>query len=161
MAATVSSIVFDDIFTISDIDKEGRKFDRVSRLYGHSKNYDMDLTLDYNIELFPLQKDQNFALALASSLARGGTSGNTADGAAEDASENERDVWRPDGKGSRGLEDEYDYVMYGKIYKFDGGAGEIVTAYISFGGLLMSLTGSFRHMTSIVLGDSVYLLMRK
>lgn len=35
------------------------------------------------------------------------------------------------------------------------------TAYASFGGLLMSLTGSFRHMTSIVLGDPVYLLMRK
>ena len=70
----------------------------------------MELTLDYNIELFPLQKDQNFALALASSLARGGSSGN-ADGSAED----ERDVWRPDGKGSRGLEDDYDYVMYGKV----------------------------------------------
>jgi len=157
MSAAVSSIVFDDIFTINAIDKEGKKFDRVSRLYGHSKNYDMDLTLDYNVELFPLQKEQNFALALASSLARGGPSGGNPDGSVED----ERDVWRPDGKGSRGLEDDYDYVMYGKIYKFDGGVGEIVTAYISFGGLLMSLTGSFRHMTSIVLGDPVYLLMPK
>jgi DNA-directed RNA polymerase I, II, and III subunit RPABC3 len=69
----------------------------------------MDLTLDYNVELFPLQKEQNFALALASSLARGGSSGGNADG------EDERDVWRPDGKGSRGLEDDYDYVMYGKV----------------------------------------------
>ncbi|KAF8203059.1 hypothetical protein BJ912DRAFT_1053067 [Pholiota molesta] len=161
MAAAVSSIVFDDIFTINAIDKEGKKFDRVSRLYAHSKNYDMDLTLDYNVELFPLQKDQNFALALASSLARGGRSAGAADGAGEDTNDSERDVWRPDGKGSRGLEDEYDYVMYGKIYKFDGESGEIVTAYISFGGLLMSLTGSFRHMTSIVLGDPVYVLMRK
>ncbi|KAG5654754.1 hypothetical protein H0H81_003762 [Sphagnurus paluster] len=158
MAAAASSIVFDDIFTINEIDKEGRKFDRVSRLYAHSKNYDMDLTLDYNIELFPLMKEESFALALASSLARGGaTSGaNATDGDAED-----RDVWRPDGKGRRGLEDDYDYVMYGKVYKFDGGTTEIVTAYASFGGLLMSLTGSFRHMTSIVLGDPVYLLMRK
>ncbi len=72
----------------------------------------MDLTLDYNVEIFPLEKDQNFALALASSLARGGPSVNTTDGGDED---NERDVWRPDGKGSRGLEDEYDYVMYGKV----------------------------------------------
>lgn len=72
----------------------------------------MDLTLDYNIELFPLEKDQNFALALASSLSRGGPSVNTTEGGDED---NERDVWRPDGKGSRGLEDEYDYVMYGKV----------------------------------------------
>jgi hypothetical protein len=28
MAATSSSIVFDDIFTIESIDKEGKKFDR-------------------------------------------------------------------------------------------------------------------------------------
>lgn len=135
MASAVSSIVFDDIFTINAIDKEGKKFERgslphdqnnlfltffvttVSRLYAHSKNYDMDLTLDYNTELFPLQTDQSFALALASSLARGG-SGGGADGGAEDADDKDRDVWRPDGKGRRGLEEDYDYVMYGKVSVF-------------------------------------------
>ncbi|KAF7306676.1 DNA-directed RNA polymerases I, II, and III subunit RPABC3 [Mycena indigotica] len=155
-----SSIVFDDIFTINAIDKEGKKFDRVSRLYAHSKNYDMDLTLDYNIELFPLKNDDSFAMALASSLARGGPqSGAGADGAADE--DKDRDVWRPDGTGRRGLEEDYDYVMYGKVYKFDSGTSEIVTAYASFGGLLLSLTGSYRHMTSIVLGEPVYLLMRR
>ncbi|KAG6850834.1 hypothetical protein H0H93_008137 [Arthromyces matolae] len=123
----------------------------------------MDLTLDYNVELFPLQNDESFALALATSLARGGapTTANATDGAEENSDEKERDVWRPDGKGRRGLEDDYDYVMYGKVYKFDGGSTEIVTVYASFGGLLLSLTGSFRHLTSIVLGDPIYLLVRK
>lgn len=123
MAAPTSHIVFDDIFTISDIDKEGKKFDRgahthnppliyssmcaaVSRLYARSKNYEMELTLDYNVELFPLKKDQSFALALATSLSRGPV-------AADDDAE-EKNVWRPDGKGQRGLEEDYDYVMYGK-----------------------------------------------
>ncbi|KAF9015318.1 hypothetical protein BDQ17DRAFT_1535998 [Cyathus striatus] len=162
MTSAASNIVFDDIFTISAVDKEGKKFDRVSRLYAHSKNYDMDLTLDYNVELFPLKEEQSFALALASSLAREATApGRSSDAPADDTEEKDRDVWRPDGKGRRGLEDDYDYVMYGKVYKFDGGTAEIVTAYASFGGLLMSLTGSFRHMTNIVLGDPVYLLMRK
>ncbi|KAF9452615.1 RNA polymerase [Macrolepiota fuliginosa MF-IS2] len=158
MANASSNIVFDDIFAINAIDKEGRKFDRVSRLYAHSKNYDMELTLDYNIELFPLQNDQSFALALASSLDREG-----APPAAEGDEEGDKDRhgWRPDGKGKHGLEEDYDYVMYGKVYKFDSGTAEIVTAYASFGGLLMSLTGSFRHMTSIVLGDPIYLLIRK
>lgn len=88
----------------------------VSRLYAHSKNYDMDLTLDYNVELFPLQQEESFALALSSSLARGGPEGtNSADTGADDADDKERDVWRPDGKGRRGLEDDYDYVMYGKV----------------------------------------------
>ncbi|OBZ78971.1 DNA-directed RNA polymerases I, II, and III subunit RPABC3 [Grifola frondosa] len=168
MTTTSSNIVFDDIFTINAIDKEGKNSTEVclstsvldsfvSRLYAHSKNYDMDLTLDYNIELFPLQKDQSFALALASSLARGPQ----AAGGTTEEEEKDRDVWRPDGKGRRGLEEDYDYVMYGKVYRFDGGAAEIVTAYASFGGLLMSLTGSFRHMTSVVLGDPVYILLRK
>ncbi|TFK76947.1 RNA polymerase [Pluteus cervinus] len=162
MTAVSSNIVFDDIFTINSIDKEGRKFDRVSRLQAHSKNYDMDLTLDYNIELLPLQVEQVFALALASSLARGNPQGATGgDATTEDADDKERDVWRPDGKGRRGLEEDYDYVMYGKVYKFDSGTPEIVTVYASFGGLLMALTGSFRHLTRIVLGDPIYLLLRK
>ncbi|KAJ3488456.1 hypothetical protein NLI96_g2807 [Meripilus lineatus] len=158
MTSNASNIVFDDIFTINAIDKEGKKFDRVSRLYAHSKNYDMDLTLDYNIELYPLKAGQSFALALASSLAKGAQGG---EGAGGEDEEKDRDVWRPDGKGRRGLEEDYEYVMYGKVYRFDGGTAEIVTAYASFGGLLMSLTGSFRHMTSIVLGDPIYILLRK
>jgi hypothetical protein len=66
----------------------------------------MDLTLDYNIELFPLRPDESFALALATSLSRG-------DGAGED--DKDREAWRPDGKGRGGLEEDYGYVMYGKV----------------------------------------------
>lgn len=84
----------------------------VSRLYAHSKNYDMDLTLDYNVELFPLQNDQSFALALASSLDRGPP---PAAGEGEEEGDKDRYTWRPDGKGKHGLEEDYDYVMYGKV----------------------------------------------
>ena len=134
----------------------------------------MELTLDYNVEIFPLEIGQNVVLALASSLARDPAV--SQDGTVEE--DRDRDVWRPDGKGRRGFEDDYDYVMYGRVYRFDPGTEEVVyvslkfyppklsdmarrTAYASFGGLLMSLTGSFRHMTNIVLGDPVFLLMRK
>ena len=71
----------------------------------------MDLTLDYNVELFPLQNGQSFALALASSLSRAPQG---AAGATEDE-DKDRDVWRPDAKGRRGLDDDYEYVMYGKV----------------------------------------------
>jgi len=71
----------------------------------------MDLTLDYNIELFPLLVEQSFALALASSLSRGPVI------AAGDDGESERNIWRPDRTGrTGGLDDDYDYVMYGKVY---------------------------------------------
>ncbi|KAH9944473.1 RNA polymerase [Epithele typhae] len=155
MSTNSSNVLFDDIFTISGIDKEGKKFDRVSRLYAHSKNYDMDLTLDYNVELFPLHDKQTFALALASSLSRAPQAAGAED------EDKDRDVWRPDAKGRRGLDDDYEYVMYGKVYRFDEGSAEDVTAYASFGGLLMSLSGSSRHMTSIVLGDPVFILLRR
>ena len=72
----------------------------------------MDLTLDYNIELYPLREGQSFALALASSLAKGPTAGGAGITEEEDK---DRDVWRPDGKGRRGLEEDYEYVMYGKV----------------------------------------------
>ncbi|THH11110.1 hypothetical protein EW145_g856 [Phellinidium pouzarii] len=161
MAARTSNVVFDDLFTISAIDKDGKKFDRVSRLFAHSSNYNMDLTLDYNVELYPFNNGENFSLVLASSLVRGneGSTTNGTDGVDEDK---DTHIWRPDGKGRKGLEEDYEYVMYGKVYKFDGGASsEIVTAYISFGGLLMTLTGSHRHMTGIVLSEPVYLLIRR
>jgi len=144
-------------FSIETINPEGKKFDRVSRLHAKSKNYGMELTLDYNSEIFPLNVGQDVALALASSLTRGPAGSQDA----TDEDDRYRDVWRPDNKGRRGLEDDYGYVMYGRVYRFDPGTGEVVTAYASFGGLLMSLTGSFRHMTNIVLGDPVFLLMRK
>jgi DNA-directed RNA polymerase I, II, and III subunit RPABC3 len=35
------------------------------------------------------------------------------------------------------------------------------TAYISFGGLLMALRGSYRHLQNIVIGENIFLLMRK
>ncbi|EJD54089.1 RNA polymerase I [Auricularia subglabra TFB-10046 SS5] len=143
-----SSIVFDDLFKIQEVDQGGKKFDRVSRLAAHSSNLDMHLTLDYNSEIFPLHQDQSFTMALATSLGAGGA-------------DDEQNSWRPDGRGSGGLDNEYEYVMYGKVYKFDEGSGENVTAYASFGGLLMALSGSFRHMQGIVLGDPIYLLIRR
>ena len=35
------------------------------------------------------------------------------------------------------------------------------TAYFSFGGLLMALRGSYRHMAGVMLGENCYLLIRK
>ena len=71
----------------------------------------MDLTLDINFELYPLQKEDKITLVLASSLARGPVA---SEGTGE-GEEKERDLWRPDGKGRRGLEEDFEYVMYGKV----------------------------------------------
>lgn len=119
----------------------------------------MELTLDIANELYPLKVDDNFSLLLARNL--------KPDDIEDDAEEQEgetrkikRELWRAD---DQGLANDYDYVMYGKVYKFDDNQkGEaMTTAYMSFGGLLLALRGSYRHLANVVIGENIYLLMRK
>ncbi|GAA5919078.1 hypothetical protein JCM1841_003736 [Sporobolomyces salmonicolor] len=152
MAASSSAILFTDVFVVSDVDKDGKKFDRVSRIAAKSNNLDMRLTLDINTDLLDLQKETSFSLALASSL--------EADSGAKEAGAGAgAGGWRADIEG--GLADDWEYVMYGKVYKFDEGTADDVTAYVSFGGLLMALTGSYRHVSGITVGEYIYLLVRR
>jgi DNA-directed RNA polymerase I, II, and III subunit RPABC3 len=150
----------------------------VSRIIGHSTALDMNISLDVAVDIYPISVAQNLTLQLASSLGR-----NTGEG---EGGDNDRDAWRLEGGG--GLADEFDYVMYGKvsllkvdynilmmellahqftsliheiqIYKYDDSPSETVTVYASFGGLLMALTGSYRHLSSLTVGSNVFLLIR-
>jgi len=80
----------------------------------------MDLSLDFNHELYPLRPSDTITLVLASSLQLS----TAATKPGEEASSGE--TWRPNTGPSKGLDADYEYVMYGKIYKFDEGAGERV-----------------------------------
>lgn len=42
----MAGILFEDIFNVKDMDPEGKKFDRVSRLHCESESFKMDLILD-------------------------------------------------------------------------------------------------------------------
>ena len=78
----------------------------------------MELTLDINNELYPLEIGEKFSLVLATSLSTSGPVGNDTTGTQES--------WREKVGGERTLADEYDYVMYGKVYKYDEGQGSRV-----------------------------------
>ncbi|GAA5876185.1 hypothetical protein JCM16303_007049 [Sporobolomyces ruberrimus] len=147
-ASSSSAIVFTDVFVVSDVDKDGKKFDRVSRVAAKSNNLDMKMTLDINTDLLDLQKDMTFSMALASTLNPEADKSNAAAGG-----------WRQDIEG--GLADDWEYIMHGKVYKFDEGTSDEVTVYVSFGGLLMALTGSYRHVSGVTVGEYIYLLVRK
>ncbi|KAI8926414.1 RNA polymerase [Entophlyctis helioformis] len=142
--------LFQDIFEITDVDPHGKKFDRVSRIIATSENVDMEVTLDVNTEIYPLRAAEKFTLALATSLAL--------DGAPVDASKKE--PWR-DYSNQKTLADDYEYVMYGKVYKYDDTGGSKVSVYTSFGGLLMCLVGDYRQLQALTVGQYLYLLMRK
>ena len=60
--------------------------------------------------------------------------------------------------------DQYEYIMYGKVYRLEGdetGSGGRLSAYISFGGLLMRLQGESSNLTDFVTDSHVYLLMKR
>ena len=104
MAASGDSTLFEDTFQITEYDQS--KYDRVARISAISLDSQTALTLDINIELYPMQKGESFNMLLASTL--------SLDGNKDDESKGWRDV----GNEST-LADMFDYVCHGKIYKFE------------------------------------------
>ncbi|KTW30840.1 hypothetical protein T552_00552 [Pneumocystis carinii B80] len=58
------------------------------------------------------------------------------------------------------FKDSADYIMYGKVYRFDEGEKDLVSVYISFGGLLMCLEGPYKKLNRLSY-DHVYLFIRR
>ena len=64
----------------------------------------------------------------------------------------------------KSLMDAYEYVMYGKIFKYKDSSksGQLrVEVFISFGGLLMQLIGDPKKLETLEVDNNVYLLLRK
>ncbi|WFD41059.1 DNA-directed RNA polymerases I, II, and III subunit RPABC3 [Malassezia japonica] len=142
--------LFDTQFVVQQIDPDGKKFDRVSRIIAHSPTLDMSLSIDIATDIYPIATGQQLTFQLVSSLRREKGEG--------EESQADRESWRVDSGDD--LSADFDYVMYGKIFKYDERSTEQVTVYGSFGGLLMALTGSYRHLSKITVGANVYLLLR-
>ncbi|OAD02270.1 hypothetical protein MUCCIDRAFT_144091 [Mucor lusitanicus CBS 277.49] len=155
------NILFQDIFDIKDLDPQGKRFDRVSRLIGRSENYEMDLTLDFNSEIYPMRVGEKFSLVLASSL--------SLEASASAGGVEKKESWRERAPGERDLSDEYEYVMFGKVYRYEDSNKEsdfdiwmpLRSVYVSYGGLLMCLEGDYRHLQNLTVGENIYLLIRK
>lgn len=144
----MSSTLFDDIFTITEVD--AARYNKVSRVVASSTtSSDIKITLDVNTDLFPLSANDSVTFTLASSLSLDGDAESTAQAS-----------WRPPKAGEKSLADDYDYVMYGTVYKFEEGAEDKISVYVSFGGLLLCLEGGYRNLSSLK-QENVYLLMRR
>ncbi|KAK7956008.1 DNA-directed RNA polymerases I-II-and III subunit [Apiospora aurea] len=140
--------LFEDNFTIYERDQS--KYDRVARITASTEDNLTQMTLDVNIELFPVAIGDRLTVVLATSLSLDGTRDAVSDGKG----------WR-DVKGESSLADLYDYVCHGKIYKFEDGAdGQTLKAYISYGGLLMMLEGPSKKLLPLRV-ENTYLLIKK
>jgi DNA-directed RNA polymerase I, II, and III subunit RPABC3 len=68
----MAGVLFEDIFDVKDIDPEGQKFDRVSRIHCESESFKMDLILDINSWVYPMELGDKFRLVLATTLKEDG-----------------------------------------------------------------------------------------
>ena len=76
----------------------------VSRLHCESESFKMDLILDVNTQIYPVELGEKFRMALATTLKE--------DGTPDDGEYN-----MADSGPSRA--DQFEYVMYGKVYRID------------------------------------------
>lgn len=102
----MSNTLFDDIFNITEVD--AARYNKVSRIVGTSStSSDIKITLDINSDLFPVEVNDALTITLASSLSL------------EEESKDTTASWRAPKAGEKSLADDYDYVMYGTVYKFE------------------------------------------
>nr|CAB3265021.1 DNA-directed RNA polymerases I, II, and III subunit RPABC3-like [Phallusia mammillata] len=147
-----TGLLFEDIFDIKDVDPEGKKFDRVSRLHCDSESFKMDLILDVNTQIYSLELGDKFRLVLATTLSEDGTPGDI--------------EFNPLWENTPSRADQFEYVMYGKVYRIEGdeSGGDVasrLSAYVSFGGLLMRLQGDANNLHGMNVDQNIYLLLKK
>lgn len=106
------STLFSSTFRITSINSG--KYDRVYRLSGTSSDNEVTMTLDINSELYQVSINEQVDLVLASTLNLDGS---------KDNEKGFRDVSRSGPGAGLGMEqtlaDSYDYVMHGKVYRFE------------------------------------------
>ncbi|XP_048774640.1 DNA-directed RNA polymerases I, II, and III subunit RPABC3-like [Ostrea edulis] len=146
----MAGVLFEDIFDVKDIDPEGKKFDRVSRLFCESESFKMDLILDINTQMYPVDLGDKFRMVLAKTLRE--------DGTPDDGEYNPTDT-------GPSRADSFEYVMHGKVYRIEGDDtgpdSSRLAAYVSYGGLLMRLQGDANNLHGFEVDSFVYLLIKK
>jgi DNA-directed RNA polymerase I, II, and III subunit RPABC3 len=144
-----SNFLLQDTFTISDIDPDGKAFQRVSRFVAKSERLDIETVCDYNSDLFKPKQDQKLEIVLTLTIDDHGNI-------------ESNPQYNPRLKSK--LLDEYEYVMFGKVFKVKQPTEETkqkTEVYVSYGGLLMSLIGHSSALQAIELDSPIYLLIRK
>ena len=80
-------------------------FFSVSRLHCESESFKMDLILDVNTQIYPVDYGEKFRLVLANTLKE--------DGTPDDGEYNPSDS-------GPSRADQFEYAMYGKVYRIEG-----------------------------------------
>jgi DNA-directed RNA polymerases I, II, and III subunit RPABC3 len=140
--------LFEDIFEVVALNPDGYRFENVNRIQATGTTFECDLLLDINCNIYKLKDGEKFTAVIASTLH---LDGSPADHFSYAGKNNANE---PD------LSDNYEYVMHGRVFDYERKAHETVIS-ISYGGLLMRLTGDHKHLASIAPDQRLYLLIKK
>merc|ERR1712224_46839 len=144
--------IVEDTLQVKGINNDKKVFDKVSRISGETLLSHFKIELDVNTDIYPMKIDQHYSLCIANSL--------TADG------NDDFDLFRQSrvsgGEDSNNLIDHFHYVMNGKIFEDQiSDDGNKLTVFMSFGGLLMSISGKTKDLKDLELDSRVYLLLKQ
>lgn len=148
MDSTAKVTLFEDIFECTALNPDGYKFERVNRVQAIGTTFECDLLLDINCEIYKLMETDKFTLVLASTLHL-------------DGSPADHFSFIPSANKEPSLADNYEYVMHGRVFDMKYQKDGTVVISISYGGLLMRLSGEQRHLTNILPDMRLYLLLKK
>lgn len=142
------NVVFEDTLNVSSIDREGKFFSKTSRIEGITSSNQCKVQLDINVEVYPIESKGIYSLMIVRSLNPDGT---------PSGFNYSQDLLYKEGN----LLSRCDYAMHGKVFKYTEEGDNFVTIYISYGGLMMGITGDYSHLSSFNLDDKVFLLITK
>lgn len=149
MDSAAKVTLFEDIFEVTALNPDGYKFERVNRLQARGTTFECDLLLDINCEIYTLKEHDKVTLVLASTLHL-------------DGSPADHNSYVPRSQQSEpDLSDNYEYVMHGRVFDMSFKKDGTVVIAMSYGGLLMRLTGDQRHLSNIQPDQRLYLLLKK
>lgn len=137
--------LYNDTFTVIDI--KSPQFDNIVRIICENQEGSARLELDINNQVYKMRENETFSFLLKSQISSEAPSDSA--------------HWHPSQIKSSDAA-KYDYVMYGKVYRYEEeSAHHKARVYVSFGGLLMSLQGEQHLLQSIPTSRNIYLLMRE
>lgn len=143
-----SSLLFEDIFEVTELNPDGKKFESVNRLAATGTTYECDLLLDINCQIYSVKAGEKRTVVLASTLNLDGTP-------------DDHFSYNSSANGTEpSLADAYDYVMHGRVFEMEYKKDGMIVIAASFGGLLMRLTGDQRHLSSILPDMRLYILLK-
>ncbi|XP_037953963.1 DNA-directed RNA polymerases I, II, and III subunit RPABC3-like [Teleopsis dalmanni] len=146
--AARDNVLYDDIFTIEEVDPGGKNFESISRIVCRSLGFNATLLLDVYSWVFSVEVGINIRMVIVNSLNLDGSLG--------------EESYVPTKE--RTLADDFDYVMHGRFYQMGNSIeddGRPVSMHASFGGLLMSLTGDPKLFELFVPKSFVYLMLKR